>query len=414
MTKNLNAFQNFQGGFSLSEGIERNNIEKQKAGILQQDLDFKKEQDQRKIQQEEAERQVTIESFNNIDAWKMLMARNPEKAKAVAEMKNNMNRSLSPLIDDVLTAKPEHKQEAWDLTRASLAKGGIDTSDLSKEYTPGAEKMMRQKQKEMRQWDDTFKAIETDRGLMMQSEKTGEITPTGYGVYKKPPTTVINMGDKEENSFYKKFGETKGTEYAEILATSRKSATNISKLNRAESLLKEIGTTGKLTPSIVNLGNIMNQTGLFKIDTKKVADIEELSKLAKDQAGEILASGEYGSGNAISEADLEAANSRVMSADKTVQGNLRIIDTMRRLDQRRVEAGRIVNSMTAKNAPLGDIEQALQDLAAKPLFDDDKKINAPSSSSVNSDKSTKNSPSKNSSSPYGHLSNDELLKKLGG
>jgi len=180
MTKNLNAFQNFQGGFSIMDSIQQRNLEKEKIGLLQQEIDFKRQQAQQKLQQEEAKQSLALEAFNNPEAFKMLASKDSKMAQDIAGMRNNINRSISPLIDDVLNAKPIHKQEVWNLTKNSLSRMGVDISDLSSKYSPQVETLLRQKQKESRTWDDTFRSIETDRGLMMQSEKTGELRPTGY------------------------------------------------------------------------------------------------------------------------------------------------------------------------------------------------------------------------------------------
>lgn len=186
MTKNLNAFQNFQSGFSISDAIEQRNLQKEQIGLAKQEFDFKKQQDQQKLQQEQAKQTLAVEAFNNPEALKAVYAKDRELGESIAKERDKFNRISSITISDTLNAKPQNQQEVWDSTRAYLSQRGIDVSDLSAKYSPEVEKQLRAKQKELRTWDDTFKTIETDKGLRLLSEKTGEIKPTDLGIYRKP------------------------------------------------------------------------------------------------------------------------------------------------------------------------------------------------------------------------------------
>ena len=361
----LNAFGSFQSGFSLGDAVQQRNLEQQK-------FNYEIQQNTLKQQQAKALQDLSLQAFNNPEALKMVYGQNRDLGESIAKERDKYNRVTSMAIGDVLGVPPEQRAENWNRSKALLAARGIDTSDLSDKYSPEVEQSLKQKQAELKTWDDTFKTIDTAQGVMRLSEKTGEVSPTGLGVYVKPPSTLVNINNQEQDSFYKEFGKTKGAEYAGILKSGRQAGTDVGKLERTETLLNRM-STGKLTPTVASLGNVINQTGLIKVDPKKVADIEELSQLSKDQAGAILSSGQYGSGSGISSADLIAAQGRVFSADKTVQGNLRIVNTLKRLDQRSIDAAKTVNQMIAKKAPLSDIEGALQALSSKPLFPEDQK-----------------------------------------
>lgn len=368
---NLNLGQNFLQGYQVSnEAAARKNA-----------MDI----EQRKLAQQQAVMAIGQEAARTGDPKTIAMfsALNPEGGKAIRE---NAQYYTKQGTEDLLTlyeAKITDKPALYSIIYPRLkANPYHDTSkfpdpeSLGGQWDPATmNPLIKADLNKGRDLDRSYSLQDTGQGIKLFESKTGTAQDTPYDVYKKPPSTVINMDNREESSFYKKFGETKGTEYANLLATARKAGPAISKLDRAESLLNKLGTTGKFTPSVANIGNVMNQTGLFKIDLKKVGNIEELSQLSKDQAGAILASGEYGQGTGISSTDLKAAQDRVFSADKTIKGNLQIIDSMRRVHKRAVDAGKIINTMTSKNAPLGDIEDALQTLENKPLFDksDEKK-----------------------------------------
>jgi hypothetical protein len=179
MTKNLNAFQNFQSGFSIADAMQQRNLQQEQFGLLKQKFEIEQ-------QQEQAKQTLAMEAFNNPAALQAVYARDRELGESIVKERDKFNRLTSMAISDVLNAKPENQQEVWKNSKAFLQQRGIDTSDQPENFSPELAGFLRVKQKELRTWDDTFKTIETDRGLQRFNEKTGEITPTGYGVYRKP------------------------------------------------------------------------------------------------------------------------------------------------------------------------------------------------------------------------------------
>lgn len=194
----LNAFGSFQSGFSLGDAMEQRKLQQQQIDLTRQKQDYEVQQDQLKQQKAKALEELSVEAFNNPEALKVVYGQNRELGESIAKERDKFNRTSAMAIGDVLNARPEQKPQIWNRSKAFLEARGINTSDLPEKYSPETEQFLKQKQTELKTWDDTFKTIETDRGLMMQSEKTGDIKDTGLGVYVKPPSTVVNVGAQQD------------------------------------------------------------------------------------------------------------------------------------------------------------------------------------------------------------------------
>lgn len=375
----LNAFGSFSQGYQMvDESINR----QQQIAMKQQQLAQEQATQQQELAQKQAILSIGQEAARTGDprTLAMLSIVNPDGAKSIRETFQYFTNKTAGDLQSIMETPISDRSATYQTKLYEIGKSNpyFDTSKYPKEYSREVDAIIKADLIANQDLKREYSLQDTAQGLVSFEKNTGEISPTGLGVYQRPPTSVVNVGidNKEESSFYKEFGKGRGQEYSNMLKNSRNSAANISKLNQAEKLYNDIGKTGILTPSTVKLGNIANQLGI-KVDKNKIGNIEQLISLSKEQAGAILASGQYGAGTAISEADLAAAQSRVFSAQNTVDGAKLIIDTQRRLDKRTVEAGRLVNKMTGEKRPLDQIETALQDLSAKPLFSQDKKNVSP-------------------------------------
>ena len=364
----LNAFGSFSQGYQMvDESINR----QQQIAMKQQQLAQEQATQQQELTQKQAILTIGQEAARTGDprTLAMLSVVNPDGAKSVRETLQYFTDKTTGDLQSIIETPISDRPATYQTKLAEIRKTNpyFDTSKYPDQYSPEVYAMITADLISNGDRKRQYSLQETNQGLVKFEQNTGEISPSGYGVYKTPPTSVVNVDNREESSFYKQFGKDRAQEYSKTLESGRNSLANLSKLDQADKLYDNIGTTGILTPSTAKLANIANQLGI-KVDKNKIGNIEQLIALSQEQVGMILSSGQYGAGTAISEADLAAARSRVFSAQNTIAGAKLIIDTQRKVDQRAVEAARLINKMTGEKRPLDQIEKALQDLAAKPLF----------------------------------------------
>ncbi len=207
---------------------------------------------------------------------------------------------------------------------------------------------------------NNLKPVETAQGVFLLNEATGELTPAqNQGKQLTPyskPQTVVNVSNSEEGAFDKAYGKDRGENAAKFVneyqTQAAKSVNALNSLDNAKnqvlSLQQQGVTTGPLTPGSLEVAKTFNQIFPGSIDIKKIKTLEQLNQSSKDAAGAILSSGQYGTGNGISSNDLKAANQRVQSVSNTIEGNLAIIDTLQKLEQRKYEIGNLVGQLADK------------------------------------------------------------------
>lgn len=198
MTDKLNALQGFQTGFSIGDALQQRQMQQRQLDLSENKLQLEQELQNRKLQQQEALRRVSMEAFNNPQALKTVYSLDRELGESIAKERDKYNRITSTIISDVLSTRPENQQQVWEMNKARLEQRGIDTSDLPQKFSPETAKMLKGKQNEIRTWDDTLTALDTSRGIMLKSDRTGEITPTGLMPYDPLSARVsaAEFGDK--------------------------------------------------------------------------------------------------------------------------------------------------------------------------------------------------------------------------
>lgn len=134
MTKNLDAIGSFKTGFSIANAIKQQQQQDEQLNFLREKEAYQQQQDLRKIQQEEAKKQLRMEAFNNPSVLAQLYATDPQEGKSILEAKEYYNNKAYQGIESL--KKAGDKQKAWTRVRSDLSKDGVDVSDISEDYSP--------------------------------------------------------------------------------------------------------------------------------------------------------------------------------------------------------------------------------------------------------------------------------------
>lgn len=192
----LNAGDSFEAGRRQAEQAGIENVRKAQLALAQQKQTQLIENDKARTL---ALEQIKNEGFNNPQALTMIYGVDKDLGDRIAKERDIYNRTTSSVIDFVLNTPLQERQNAWDKARSYLKSRGISTSDLPAEYDDkNVGTMLKMKQREIRTWEDNWKTINTDKGLALLGEKSGEISPTPYNTLENAETAMkIRKGESE-------------------------------------------------------------------------------------------------------------------------------------------------------------------------------------------------------------------------
>jgi hypothetical protein len=368
-TTGLNAVGAFATGANVANEIAQTNLQQQKLQMEQNQMNYNIAQQQQQQQQQQALQQLSIEAFNNPQALKQVYAANPDLGASIAKERDKYNRVTSNVIDDTLSVPIEHRQKAFDLAKSRLQASGISTDDLPEKYSPEFEQVLKRKKTELATWDDTFKALETDRGLMLLGEKTGAITPTGFGVYNKPPSTLVNVDNKSEFQEQKDIGAINAERYKKTL-------------DQGDNARQQIDTLSMMKQAVLDPNAAQGAFADIRSNAKKYSELLgfEVKGLTNegiiDSLGNKLAlqlrnpKGENGglTGN-TSDRDVKFLVAGVPSKGKTQSQNLALIDIGLRQSQRDREISALAQQYVDQNKTFKGFDKVRDDyLKTHPLY----------------------------------------------
>ncbi len=173
----------------------------------------------------------------------------------------------------------------------------------------------------------------------------------------------------QEKEYDKARGKALAEQFGELQAGARKGFNEVATLNRMDQLLKQV-STGTLTPAMTTVKAIGDALG-FKVEG--VGPAQALDSLSNQMALQLRSTGEGGGmPGALSDKDRQFLVAMTPGLSKTPEGNNLIIETMRRLAQRKIEVARFAQEYESKHGRLDSgFELAIGEYVnSRPLFDD--------------------------------------------
>lgn len=173
----------------------------------------------------------------------------------------------------------------------------------------------------------------------------------------------------QEKEYDKTRGKALAEQFGEIQSGARKGFNEIATLNRMDQLLKQV-STGTFAPAVTTVKAIGDALG-FKVDG--VGPAQALDSLSNQMALQLRNTGEgAGMPGALSDKDRQFLVAMTPGLSKTPEGNKLIIETMRRLAQRKIEVARFAQEYESKHGRLDSgFELALSEYVnSRPLFGD--------------------------------------------
>ena len=173
----------------------------------------------------------------------------------------------------------------------------------------------------------------------------------------------------QEKEYDKSRGKALAEQFGEIQAGARKGFNEVATLNRMDQLLKQV-STGTFTPAMTTVKAIGDALG-FKVEG--VGPAQALDSLSNQMALQLRSTGDgAGMPGALSDKDRQFLVAMTPGLSKTPEGNKLIIETMRRLAQRKIDVARFAQEYERKNGRLDSgFELALGEYVnSRPLFDD--------------------------------------------
>lgn len=276
----LNAFGSFSQGYQMvDESINR----QQQIAMKQQQLAQEQATQQQELAQKQAILTIGQEAARTGDprTLAMLSVVNPDGAKSIRETLQYFTDKTTGDLQSIIETPISDRQATYQTKLDEIRKTNpyFDTSKYPDQYSTEVGAMIQADLISMGDKKRQYSLQETNQGLVTFEQNTGKISPSGYGVYKKPPSTVVNVGG-EQPAFRKKLEETYGRNLATRMDAIQTTAENASETKQYLQLQKEalanLPTTGVLDSGKIFLGSLANQVGV-NVDMDKISSLEQLS-----------------------------------------------------------------------------------------------------------------------------------------
>lgn len=302
----------------------------------------------------------------------MYSSLNPEGGKAIRESAQFFVENGHNDLAAIKAAKITDRPAIYEMKIAALKKNNpyFDASQYPAQYSPEVDKLIDADLTSAKDLHKQYSAQETSQGLMAFDPSTGQLSPTGVGVYQKPPSTVVNIDNKAETEYAKATGKGLGESdvkyYQEVSDRGDKARQQTSTIDAVEQSLDTIGQTGKFTGIGSVVSNAANQAG-FEVDQKKLANIEsakgELNKLVLPETKAL------GTGNGFTDKDREFLSATFPQITDSYQGNKLKIALARKANARQIEVSELADSLREQGASPFEIRKTIaQKYKGQPVF----------------------------------------------
>lgn len=336
-----------------------------KAQLAQYERQFA--QEQQKLQQQQALMQLgsVAATTGDPEAIAKFSALNPEGAKGILEAYKYQTDQVAGRLQAYNEAKITDKPAQYELLHFVIKNTpGFDSSQYPspESFDPKiVQDLVNSDLIATRDRSKGYQAQETADGLQAFDPFTGQLTPTGVGVYQKPPTSVVNVNNIAESEYSKATGKALGESdvkyYQDIVDKGDKARQQSSTLDAVENALDSIGTTGKFTGIGAVIGNVANQAGFEVVDKKKLANVElakgELNKLVLPETKAL------GTGNGFTDKDREFLSQTFPQITDSYQGNKLKITLARKVNKRQIDVNEYADSLREQGASPFDIKKSI-------------------------------------------------------
>jgi len=362
-TANLDLGGKFLQGYNV--GSENKLREQQ---IKQYERQFA--QEQQKLQQQQALMELgsIAAKYGRPEDIAKFGALNPEGGRFLLDTHKGYADKAYGILDSINRAKITDAPATYAMNYDRLSE--IPGFDLSQYPDPYAEDFVYDPKiikplisndiMQTRDRSKGYQAQETADGLQAFDPNTGQLIPTGVGVYQKPPTSVVNVNNIAESEYSKATGKGLGESdvkyYQDIVDKGDKARQQSSTLDAVENALDSIGNTGKFTGIGAVIGNAANQAG-FEVDKKKLANVElakgELNKLVLPETKAL------GTGNGFTDKDREFLSQTFPQITDSYQGNKLKITLARKVNKRQIAVSEYADSLREQGASPFDIKKSI-------------------------------------------------------
>lgn len=186
-----------------------------------------------------------------------------------------------------------------------------------------------------------------------------------------PPRTQVSVVNKTETAEAMAVGKGFGESFNEFMGDAKKARSELGTITRMSSLLRNT-PTGKLTPILTDLAGYAESLGL-KVDPK-LGEKEVIRSLSSQMALSARSTGEgAGMPGAMSDADRNFLVKMVPGLANSPRANEILLETMRRIAQRRIETARLAARYRQERGTFnsGDFLSYAEDyFKDKNMFDD--------------------------------------------
>jgi len=343
----LNAFGSFSQGYQMvDESINR----QQQIAMKQQQLAQEQATQQQELAQKQAILTIGQEAARTGDprTLAMLSVVNPDGAKSIRETLQYFTDKTTGDLQSIIETPISDRQATYQTKLKEIRETNpyFDTSKYPAQYSTEVDAMIKADLISNGDKKRQYSLQETNQGLVKFEQNTGKISPSGYGVYNRPPSTVVNVGG-EQPAFRKKLEETYGSILATKMDAIQTTAENASETKQYLQLQKEalanLPTTGVLDSGKIFLGSLANQVGV-NVDMGKISSLEQLSAAGNTITIPLVKKLGYNP----TDADARLIGSTIANIGKGKSTNEQLINLLDQAANKQIEKANIVDRLRSQ------------------------------------------------------------------
>lgn len=193
----LDASGSFARGQSVAQQAIDSRLQRDRLSLQDRQLALQEQEIQRQIQAQLAEQKLIEESFNKPEeVLPLVYARDPNKAKAIAEQVQNTYQQKYQIANMLLKTDAQNKQFYYERALPDLQQA-FPNIQFGDKFSPEIQKQLKREADFVKSKINTVYSLqETARGLESYNKMTGELNGRVAGIYQAPSYSTIDIGDK--------------------------------------------------------------------------------------------------------------------------------------------------------------------------------------------------------------------------
>jgi hypothetical protein len=212
-----------------------------------------------------------------------------------------------------------------------------------------------------------------------QRQKAGEKNLPSFGQWKsdlkKAGATNVSVNQQQESAFKKEVGKQQAERLGTLYKAGQSAQDMLNSYDAIEAGLKAYNESswfgsGKIAPYEATLRGYAQHLGIGNADALSGA---ELAKSVQNRLALMMRNPDGGMGmpGALSDSDREFLRESQVGIDKSPEGNRKMLQVMRRMEQRKIDIAQMAEAYVAKHGTMDGFEKTVREYAkANPMFDD--------------------------------------------